>query len=292
MIKVSAVLVIGVIATALSFVFIRESTEAPAMLAGFRVLIAGLVLLPVYLQQRKRYGDSSYALVFKRSLLPGLVLGIHFIAWVVGARLTTAANATLIVSLVPLVMPFLMFWQFGERLQRPEIIATVLAISGMLMLTINDFTISKDYLLGDGVSFISMLLFALYLTVARRYASLASVWLYIVPVYLVAGISTVLLACLFSSPFHSYSLYNLSMILGLALVSTVIGHTAFNYAMQQLRGQTVSIAIMSQFIVAAIAGYVLYNEVPPLLFYPASVLLLVAVLLVILNQSGKPAANR
>ncbi len=278
------VLFFGVIASALSFVFIRESTEAPAMLAAFRVLLAGLVLLPWYLRDRKKLGDSPIQAVIGRSILPGLILGIHFIAWVMGARMTSAANATLIVNLVPVVMPFLMLWFFKERLLKKEILATALALIGMLVLTATDLVISPLSAAGDLLSFVSMLLFAAYLAVARAYAHLPSIWLYVVPVYLVAGVSTFIIACFFSSPIHAYSMYNLSMILSLAIVSTVLGHTALNFAMQKLRGQTVSIINMSQFIVAGITGYLIYREVPHVSFYVACILVVAATLLVIVNQ--------
>ena len=171
----------GVIASALSFVFIRESTEAPAMLAAYRVLLAGLILLPWYLRDRRRLGDSSLRKVVGRSLLPGLILGVHFIAWVMGARMTSAANATLIVNLVPVVMPFLMMWLFNERLLGKEILATVLAVVGMLVLTATDLVISPLSAAGDLISFVSMLLFAVYLAVARAYAHLPSCLLYTSP---------------------------------------------------------------------------------------------------------------
>lgn len=277
-------LIAGVIASALSFVFIRESSEPPAMLAAMRVLLAGLILLPVYLRERKRHGDLAISGVCKRSLLPGVVLGIHFIAWVLGARLTTAANATLIVNLVPLVMPFLMYRYFSEQIQRRELLATFIAIAGMVILTASDFSVSAQYVAGDLLSFISMLLFAIYLAIARKHAALASVWLYIVPVYLVAGVSTFIIACFFSSPWHHYTAYNLTMIICLAVVSTVIGHSALNYAMQRLRGQTVSIVNMGQFLIAGIGGYLLYNEIPTKAFYLSGALLVCAMVLVIVNQ--------
>jgi len=278
-------LIAGVIASALSFVFIRESSEPPAMLAAMRVLLAGLILLPIYLRERKRHGDLPISGVCRRSLLPGFVLGIHFIAWVLGARLTTAANATLIVNLVPVVMPFLMYRYFSEQIQTRELLATFIAIAGMVILTASDFSVSSDYVAGDLLSFVSMILFAAYLAFARKHAALPSLWLYIVPVYLVAGISTFIIACFFSSPWHHYTAYNLTMIVCLAVISTVLGHSALNYAMQRLRGQTVSIVNMGQFLIAGIGGYLLYNEIPGKAFYLSSALLVGAMILVIANQN-------
>ena len=74
------------------------------------------------------------------------------------------------------------------------------------------------------------------------------------------------------------------MIICLAVVSTVIGHSALNYAMQRLRGQTVSIVNMGQFLIAGIGGYLLYNEIPTKAFYLSGALLVCAMVLVIVNQ--------
>ena len=181
-------------------------------------------------------------------------------------------------------MPFLMYRYFSEQIQRRELLATFIAIAGMVILTASDFSVSAQYVAGDLLSFISMLLFAIYLAIARKHAALASVWLYIVPVYLVAGVSTFIIACFFSSPWHHYTAYNLTMIICLAVVSTVIGHSALNYAMQRLRGQTVSIVNMGQFLIAGIGGYLLYNEIPTKAFYLSGALLVCAMVLVIVNQ--------
>lgn len=251
------------------------------MLAAYRVLLAGIVLLPVYLSARKKYGDIAATGVIKRSLIPGAVLGLHFVAWVVGARMTPAANASLIVNVMPVVMPFFMFFMFQEQVKSRELIATVITIMAMLLLGYSDYSISRTHFIGDIVCLISMILFAWYLAIARQHRTLPSVWLYIVPVYLAAGILTFIVALFFSSPLHHYTGYNLAMIAGVALVSTVIGHSALNYAMQRIRGQTVTVVNMLQFVIGGIFGYLIYAEIPTVAFYIASVLVIASILLVL-----------
>lgn len=284
MLRIYIILIVGVISSALSVIFIRESTEPPVMLASYRVLLAALILMPLYWRDRKRLGDGSLNEVWHRSWIPGLVLGVHFIFWVVGARMTTAANANLIVSLMPIVMPFLVFVMFQERIQAREAVATAMAIVGMLLLTVEDFSINRTHFNGDILCLIAMILFAYYLALARKNRHVASVWLYIVPVYLIAGVASFIVACFFSSPIHSYEPYNALMIMLLAVVSTVIGHSALNYAMQHLRGQTVTVVNMGQFIVAGVFGYFLYQEVPTTVFYVATSLFLFAMGLIMVNQ--------
>ncbi|WP_088921393.1 DMT family transporter [Granulosicoccus antarcticus] len=283
------ILMIGVVATACSFIFIRESTEPPVMLAAWRVLLAVVLLSPAYLMARHKYGDLPYAQVLRRSLLPGIVLSAHFISWVIGARLSLGANATIIVNLVPLAMPLLLWMMFGEVMQRREWLATALAVSGLAVLAVDNLQLSAGHFLGDSICLLSMFLFALYLALARHHSQLPSIWLYVVPVYAVAGLTSLLAAPLFGPVAPTLENWNLLMVFGLAAVSTVIGHSALNFAMQNMRGQTVGMMMLAQFIVAGVIAYFLYNEVPTVLFYVASALMVSGILMVMLNQQADHA---
>lgn len=256
------------------------------MLASWRVLLAALILAPAYYIARRRYGDASFPDVIKRSLLPGLILSIHFIAWVVGARLTPGANATLIVNLMPLVMPFFMYFLYQEKLQKRELFATGLAMAGLVILSISDVQISREHFTGDVLCLISMVLFAAYLALARtNLESVPSVWLYIVPMYAVAGVTSLAIAAATGPVVPTFDWYNLLMVFLLAAVSTVIGHTALNFAMQKLRGQTVTLMNMLQFVVAGYAGYVMYQEIPTPLFYVASAFIVTGLLIAALKPT-------
>lgn len=254
------------------------------MLAAWRVLLAAIMLLPSYVIARQRFGDTTLLAILNRSLLPGVILAAHFISWVIGARLSLGVNATIIVSLVPLALPVLLWGFFGESLRHREWIATGLALSGLALLAFDGVQLSTQYMMGDLVCFVSMILFALYLVMARRFKHLQSLWLYLVPVYAVAGVTALCLAPLFGPIVPTWTPVNMIMVLSLAGISTVIGHSALNYAMQHMRGQTVGIMTLAQFLFAGVIAYFLYDEVPGLLFYPACLLMCLGMLLIVLNE--------
>ena len=281
-------LIIGVFASSTSFVYIRESTEAPVMLAAYRLLLTCLLISPIFVRDYRRYHKDELGKLFRSAIGPGFVLGIHFITWVIGARMTTGANATLIVTLVPLAMPFFMVFMYQERITRNEVMATALALLGMVILAFGDFNISMEYLAGDLVCLVSMILFAYYLALAKDSARYESIWLYVFPMYLLAGIFCFILALFFSSPVHVYSPYEGLMILLLAVVPTIGGHTILNFSMQKFRGQTVSIINMSQFIFAGIVAYFIYTEIPTREFYIASLLFLLSIWLVMKSKTPNP----
>jgi len=281
---VYAILLFGIVCSVISFVFIRESVERSIMLAAWRVLLAALILTPAYYRARKRYGDVSLGKIIKRSLLPGLILSVHFIAWAAGARLTPGANATLMVNLMPLVMPFFMYFLYKEKLTFREWTATGLAMIGIVILSLNDVQISRAHFNGDMLCLLSMVLFAAYLALARNnLESVGSVWLYVVPMYTVAGLASLAIAAMTGPVMPTIEWYNLTMVFLLAAVSTVAGHTALNYAMQKLRGQTVTLTNQLGFAIAGIAGYFVYNEIPGRSFYLASAFIIAGLLMVVLN---------
>ncbi len=251
------------------------------MLAAYRLLLTVLLIAPLFFRDYHRHYNGTALELFRSAFWPGLILGIHFISWVIGARLTSGANATLIVSLVPLVMPFFMFFLFRERVTQREILSTALALLGLLVLAAGDFSISADYLLGDLVCLLSMVLFGLYLALARNSTKYASIWLYTFPLYLVAGVFCFFIALPFSSPLHHYSAYEGLMIVLLAVVPTIGGHTILNFSMQKFRGQTVSIINMGQFIFAGLVAYFLYREIPAKEFYIASLLVFMSIWIII-----------
>lgn len=258
------------------------------MLAAWRVLLAAVILAPAYFIARNKFGDASFLAILKRSLLPGLILSVHFIAWVTGARLTPGANATLMVSLMPLVMPFFMYFMYHEKLHSREWIATGLAMIGIIILSYSDVQISREHFTGDLICIISMVLFAAYLALARgNLEALPSVWLYIVPMYTVAGLSSLAIAAATGPIMPTFEWYNLLMVFLLAAVSTVIGHTALNFAMQKLRGQTVTLMNLSGFVIAGITGFAMYGEVPSAGFYIASAFIVSGILIAVIKPGSK-----
>lgn len=283
-----SLLLFGIFCASTSFLFIRESTEPPVMLAAQRLLLTVLILFPVFWRDYRKHCPGTMVSLLSGAFWPGLVLALHFISWIVGVRMTTAANATLIVNLVPLVMPVFMMLMFSEHITRREVIATALALLAMFILSANDFNLDPKHFQGDMVCFVSMILFGLYLALGRNSGRHQSIWLYMVPLYLVAGLICLPIALLYSSPFHVYEPYNLTMIVLLALIPTIAGHTLLNFSMQKFRGQTVSIVNMTQFIFAGVMAYFIYDEVPAPAFYVSAVLLTLSIIwLSYGNQGGR-----
>jgi len=271
-------LIFGIFCCSTSILFIKIGSTDPIALSAYRLLLGGSLMIPIMMTSIRKSGGMKVREILTMALPPAIFLGIHFISWIIGARMTSAANASLIVNMVPVAMPFLLYFVVSEKISRLEGIGTLVAMLGVLVLGANDFRLSREHALGDAVCFFSMLFYAFYLVFGRKNKDLPSIYVYIVPVYLISGILCLATALvvdmaggniLWIGPDLKTEIIS---ILGLAIVPTLLGHTLINSAFRKFRGQVVSIFNLSQFIFAGIMGYLILGELPLVLFYLASVL--------------------
>ena len=265
-------LLLGTIAASTSILFIKAATVPPAYLGALRLLAASMLFLIPALRSYRRYreGGGQPGLV-RSAVLPGVLLGIHFISWNLGARLTVAANGSLLVNMVPLVMPVLVYLLYKITLKRREIVGTGVAVAGIVLLSAGSVRVDPEYLRGDLICILSMTLFAAYVALAKKSKNFPLIS-YLCAVYAVGGLVCFGAGLALEGPPQAGFLLppNLWYVAGLVFGPTMIGHSLINRSMLHLPSQVVSIAQMTQFIWSGAMAFVLFQETPALEFYPAA----------------------
>ena len=280
-------LIIAVLALSTSVLMLRESTLAPGTLSCWRLLIAALLLFPWFVRGWLRHHGSEFALRrLHLCVIPGLLLALHFTTWVVGARSTEVANASLIVNVVPAVLPFLLWFLARETVSGREIKGTIVAFAGVILLTCADLSISLDTARGDLICFGSMLLLAAYMAYGRRNGpQLPDVWLYVVPMYLVAAGGSLLLAAATGQRLEVPVGKEFVLVIALAIVPTILGHALINYTLRYMRGQHVAVMSQCQFIFAGLLELGIHGVLPPWGFFFAAPIVVVGAWIVITARS-------
>jgi drug/metabolite transporter (DMT)-like permease len=277
----AALLLLGVFCGSTAVIMIKAGTEHPFLVASYRLLVAALVLSPFFFRELKAYPGKYGWKELGWSALPAVALAIHFMSWVVGARMTQVANASLIANLTPVAMPFFLYTFYRERVSKFEIIGSALTLLGLVILTGSNLRVSREHFSGDLICFGSMLAFAAYLALGRKNGARLSLWLYMVPLYWMAGLICLVSALFVINPLKEYTSLNLLLILGLGLIPTVLGHTILNYSMKYFRGQVVSVTNLSQPVFAGLLGFALFHEVPKPVFYAAAAVVVAGILIVL-----------
>jgi len=275
-------LFIGVFASSTAVIMIRMSHTHPTVLAALRLLLAAALLAPLYWNARKKH-QAVYTREHRgRTFLPAALLALHLILWGFGSRLTPVASASLIANLAPIALPFFLHYLVGERINRTEIIGTALALSGVIALTAPGLR-GGEGLLGNVICFGAMIAAAGYVALGRRNRDFPSLWLYVVPVYLQAGLISLVVSLPWLHTFEFGSGREWLLMLGLACLPTILGHSMINYGVRHLRGQIVSLCNVTQFVFATVLGFLFFHELPSLLFYAASTLVVAGIALVVFS---------
>jgi drug/metabolite transporter (DMT)-like permease len=179
---------------------------------------------------------------------------------------------------------------FHERVTRQELLGTGLALAGMFWMTSATLMVSKTDFLGDMICFVSMLGYAMYMALGRKNGGRISLWMYMVPLYYLAGVICFVCALFTINPIKAYTLNNILMILGLGIFPTIMGHSILNYSLKHFRGQVVSVAYLGQILVGTGLGFIFLGDVPRPTFYAAAVLI-VGGIIIVLNAGQRHVAR-
>ena len=119
------IMLLGVWACSTGVIMVKSSHVHPVLLASYRLLVAAAALSPLFVRDLKRHAGGYGWRHVRRTVLPGLFLAGHLSTWIFGARLTQAAHASLIVNMMPIVMPFILYFMIRERVTLLETAGSV-----------------------------------------------------------------------------------------------------------------------------------------------------------------------
>jgi drug/metabolite transporter (DMT)-like permease len=278
-------LIFGTFVSATSVVMIKASSIHPLLQSSYRLLGAAILLTPFFFRELRERSEAPRLNLSVPPLIPGILLGLHFIAWIYGARLTLASNSTVIVNMSPVVMPFFAFFLLSSVPGRREVLGTLIAAAGVALLAISDYRGDAEHFTGDIYCFVAMLLFVAYLALGRRNNSAGRIWSFLVPLYYEGGLFCLAVALVLGiSPIAGITWMDVAMTAGLAIGPTIMGHSIMNWAMLRFPPQVVSIVNLGQFIFAGILAFFLFGEIPRAIFYVTSALIVAGAVIAILPR--------
>jgi drug/metabolite transporter (DMT)-like permease len=280
-------LAVGAISFGFSSVLVKLCAFPPPVIASFRMILAGLALTPLCLEQLKvlfrKRGVSGFLLL----LIPGLLLGLHFQAWIVGLKRTYVASATFIFSINPLFFALFERFLYKRKIHLYTYISLAMVLGGAYWL----FASRGGQLgqAGDFLCLLSTLLFVIYLLVSRRVSEGVPHLVYIHVIYLWGGLLTLPFA-LTGGGLGRVDVTDTASVLallGLALFPTLIGHTSNNYGVRHLSPLTVSFFTLTEPIIASITAALILTEIPPYREFPSYALFLGATVLYLVKSRDR-----
>ncbi len=257
-------LAVAVLGISFSAVFIRLS-DAPALtIASNRMLCAVLLMLPACaLSARQELGRLSRRDIVSAAF-SGLCLAFHFGLWTVSLGYTSVASSVVFVSTHPIFVALAELALF-KKVVRPLAAAGItLTMAGSVVIGQADFRIGGEALYGDLLAAGGAVALVGYLIIGQRLRRHVSFLTYSTMVYAACWAVLVAGALAMGVSLLDFGPRDLALFLALALVSTIGGHTVFNWALRHVPASVVAVAFVGEPAVAALLAWVLLGEpVPP-----------------------------
>ena len=161
---------IGKFAVALTVIFwsignliVRSSTLTGPQVAFWRYVIAACLYS---LYHVARVGPLRWSDTVKAAPT-AIAISLEIVAFFIAIKQTTVANATVIGSLMPLLLFGVAMRRFSERVPLSVIAATLLSLVGVITVVFGSPTGAELNLAGDAFAVVALLLFAAYFTFAK-----------------------------------------------------------------------------------------------------------------------------
>ncbi|MBQ2114553.1 MAG: DMT family transporter, partial [Selenomonadales bacterium] len=141
----------GVFALSTSAIFVKIADAPSAIIAFYRLLIAGVVLLPFFLLSSKSRLEIAVlrAGEWRQIIAAGLFLALHYVMWFESLKFTSIASSTMLVSMQPLFSLGLDRFVQHRTIKRTALIGCIVALVGCIIIGAGDLRISGDSLFGD-----------------------------------------------------------------------------------------------------------------------------------------------
>ena len=250
-------LAVGTVCIGCSAIFVRLAGISGTASAFYRVLIAGVVLVPWWSSRRAPFPHGREIFLIS---MGGVFFALDLVLWNSSVLLIPAATATLLANNAPVWVGLGALFLFRQRLSFYFWIGLAVALTGMVLIVGGDawrqLSLDAGSLLAIGAS----LFYAAYLLTTERVRSRVDTLTFNT---LCVGSNIILLfaiSLLWKVPLTGYSDKTWLALVGLGLISQLGGWLAINYALGHLRAAPVSVGLLGQPVVTALLAMPILGE--------------------------------
>ena len=253
-------LLAGGCAIAFAPIFVRLSDTGPVASAFWRTALAAPLLWIWAFRQR-----SPSVAEERRAWVPIVAAGLFFAAdlgvWHWSIVWTSVANSTLLANLATIFVTLMSWILWKERVTRVFLVGMVAALAGMFVLVGPHFSIGGTQLVGDALGALTAVFYGSYMLAVKRardaQASTARLMAWSTTI---SAVVLLPIAMLFPQPMLPHAASGWFVLIGLALVTQIIGQGLIAYAFAHLSAALSSVSLLIQPVMATIFAWLLFGE--------------------------------
>lgn len=252
-----ASLIIGIICISFSPIFVKLSV-APAITSGFyRIFFAWVLLAPYCIVKGQLKIDRKDLLI---ALLGGVVFGADIAVWNLSLMKISATISTLIANLAPLWVGLLSFLILRKKSGASFWVGTWIAILGMVILVGYQQIFHLQFNIGLILALIASLFYAIYIMITKGILQKITTVTFMFYNMLGASVFLFLISLFQHNEMLNFPTSSWLYLLGMGVICQLIGWITINYSLNYLDATKVSVALLSQTVIAGIWAMILLGE--------------------------------
>lgn len=249
-------LVAGNVALAFGALLVRFSDTGPVATGFWRLALAAPILLLLARHFKQPVGGLPRKTLLM-VMLGGLFFAADIAAWHTGIMMTKLANATLFGNFASLL---LVVYGLILARQKPSLqtsIAILLAFGGALLLMGQSYEASREHLVGDMLSLLAGVLYTGYVLALQRARSSMGSW----AVLAISTIASAFPLLLFAMAMGEQIIpTDWTPLILLALTSQIVGQGLLIYSLPHFSPLVIGLTLLVQPSIAALSGYLIFQE--------------------------------
>jgi drug/metabolite transporter (DMT)-like permease len=281
-----ASLILGICCIAFSPILVRLA-GAPALTSGFyRIFIGWVCLAPYCIIKNKLKIKRSDLLI---AILGGIVFASDIAVWHLSLLKISATVSTLLANLAPVWVGLLSYLLFKKRSGGLFWVGTAVAVAGMAVLVGYQNVIHLQFNTGILLALLASFFYACYILITKGILQKIETITFMFYNMLAASVF-LLIICMFEhTEIVGLSASSWECLIAMGVVCQLTGWITINYAIKRLPAAKVSIALLSQTVIAGFLAIILLKEWLELNEVIGSAVVLAGIAMSFVT---KPTANR
>ena len=246
------------LAVSTSPIIARYLDNVPAVIISFWRMGFGAIILwgvSIFWKQAPLKNKNLY-----RTLIAGVLLGIHFAFFFSAIKLTTVANATFLGTLAPLFTFSIEKFILKRNHSPMLLIGLSCAICGALIILGNRFDFSSNYTIGNLLAVACSVLLGIGFIISENIRKEVGTISYSRTLFSTAAATLLLISFFTGSSIIGYSNNEFFGLLLLGIIPTLLGHGSMYFAIRFVSPTVVAATPMGEPILASIIAWFLFQE--------------------------------
>jgi len=252
-------LFVSIVSVSFAAIFIVSCSSPPLSIAFYRMLFTTLLILPL-LFLKNNIKEELRSLDRKELFLLvgiGIILAAHFSLWITSLTLTSVASSVILVTAHPVLVAPVSYFLLKERLSLINILGISISLTGVSILVIGNYSFSSTTLEGNILAMLGGAAAGTYILGGRIFRKKLSTSTYVAIVYSTSTIALLVTCLMLKAPIYDLNPKDYWIILLMAIVAGLFGHTLYNWSLKYVKASVASVALLGEPIGSAFLAFIL-----------------------------------